>query len=529
MSDSCAYSDVIDLCLQEKDYKTGITVRELIVKAINVDSDADAPELWRLYLKSLQNDAEYCFDAYMQFIEWDREPRNRFYLPRRKALKQAVQGLQDLEDDILDLYCLSLPPGTGKTTLALFYLTWIAGKRPDMPSLTGSHNAGIVEGMYDEALRIMTDSEYNWGKIFPGSSVVSTSAKYHMLDINTPKRFKTLEFTSLGAGNAGRFRAQKLLYCDDLIPGTEVAFNPDSLDKVYQQYTDDLRQRKIGDCKELHIATRWARLDVIGRLQIKAMETPESAQRSRFDSMPALNDNEESNFDYPGTEASFSTKFYLDMRDTMEPTSWNALYMNEPVERSGLLFPEEQLRYYTELPEQEPDAIIALVDTKDKGKDYYTAAVFNNYGGEDWFVADAVCDNQVPSVVEPKVADLLIRNGVRRVRFESNAGGGRASEAVEKRVKELGGTTEFDMPKFTAANKETKILDCSPWIAHHLIFKDKTSYKRNSDYSRFMRFLTNYVVMGKHQKDDSADVCAMAYDFTLMYRGPKYEIGDRLF
>lgn len=44
----------------------------------------------------------------------------------------------------------SLPPGVGKTTLAIFFLTWLAGKIPDKPMLTGSHSNAFVRGVYLE-------------------------------------------------------------------------------------------------------------------------------------------------------------------------------------------------------------------------------------------------------------------------------------------------------------------------------------------------------------------------------------------
>ena len=104
-----------------------------------------------------------------------------------------------------------------------------------------------------------------------------------------------MEFTSIGTGNAGLYRAATLLYCDDLVSGIEVALSKERLDKLWETYTTDLRQRKIGDhCKELHIATRWSVHDVIGRLEREYGDS----DRAKFIVIPALNENDESNFDY---------------------------------------------------------------------------------------------------------------------------------------------------------------------------------------------------------------------------------------
>ena len=54
-----------------------------------------------------------------------------------------------------------------------------------------------------------------------------------------------------------------------MIGGIEEAMNPIILDKLWDKYAVDARQRKIQDtdgknCKEIHIATRWSVHDVIG-------------------------------------------------------------------------------------------------------------------------------------------------------------------------------------------------------------------------------------------------------------------------
>ena len=269
--------------------------------------------------------------------------------------------------------------GTGKTTLALFYLTWIGGKYSDEPTLTGSHSNAFIRGAYDECLRMMDkDGEYLWREVFPTVSISNTNAKDCRIDIGNRKRFETLEFTSIGTGNAGLYRAARLLYCDDLVSGIEVAMSKERLDKLWEIYTTDLRQRKIGDhCKELHIATRWSVHDILGRLERQYGND----DRARFIVLPALNENDESNFDY-AYGVGFSTKAYHEQRDIMDDVSWRALYQNEPIEREGLLYSEDELRRYYELPDQDPDAIIAICDTKDTGKDYGFMPVAYLYGSD---------------------------------------------------------------------------------------------------------------------------------------------------
>lgn len=57
------------------------------------------------------------FDDYMIYVEWNREAEKKFWLPRRKILLPVVDSIQSLIDDELDLLTISLPPGSGKSTI----------------------------------------------------------------------------------------------------------------------------------------------------------------------------------------------------------------------------------------------------------------------------------------------------------------------------------------------------------------------------------------------------------------------------
>ena len=484
---------------------------------------AEMGALYGLHKEVLLAVAPYDFDSYLQYVEWNRAPEKKFYAPRRKQLKPFVQAIQDLADDKLDLVCGSLPPGVGKSTVAMFALTWFGGRNPDAPILTGSHSNSWVRGAYDECLRIMdVKGEYLWHDVFPDVQVSSTNAKDCRIDLGKRKRFETLEFTSIGTGNAGLYRAQTLLYCDDLVSGIEVAMSKDRLDKLWEIYNTDLRQRKIGRCKELHIATRWSVWDVVGRLE---MEYGDS-ERARFIVTPAVDENDESNFDYP-YGVGFSTQFYHEQREIMDDVNWRALYMNVPVEREGLLFSEDELRRYYELPDGEPDAIIAVCDTKDRGADYFFMPVAYQYG-PDFFIDAVICDNGNPDVVEPRLVHILVERAVQLARFESNQAGGRIATSVQEKVKEQGGRCKITT-KYTTANKETKIIVNSPWVKEHCLFKDDSVIKNDKEYRRFLRFLCGYTMAGKNKFDDVPDGMSQLAEFVQSFAMNRVEIVKRPF
>ena len=525
------FKDMYDFCREVMKTDIPLAVKYLVKLSDELDRaipsgkfDDVIVELYALHKKVWLAAAPHHFESFLLYIESNREPSKKFYPPRRKVLKQVVDALQELEDDKLDLLAISLPPGSGKTTLAIFYLTWLSGKHSDEPMLTGSHSNSFVRGVYDECLRILdVQGEYLWHDVFPAVQVSNTNAKDCRIDLGKRKRFETLEFTSIGTGNAGLYRASRLLYCDDLVSGIEVALSKERLDKLWETYTTDLRQRKIGDhCKELHIATRWSVHDVIGRLEADYG----NSDRAKFIVIPALDDNDESNFDY-AYGVGFNTKFYHEQRAIMEDASWRALYLNQPIEREGLLYSADELRRYFELPNGEPDAILSVCDTKDRGTDYCGMPVVYKYG-DDYYVEKIICDNSNPEVVETRLVMTLIEHKVQMSRFESNSAGGRVAQKVQEQVKAKGGITKITT-KYTTANKETKIIVNSPWVKEHCLFKDDSVIKGDKEYKRALNFLCSYTMAGKNKHDDIPDVFAQLSEYIQSLVGGKVEVFKRPF
>lgn len=527
--DMQAYRDLLNICRETM--KTDIPLAVEYLEKLSDWIEEIIPgikdigkmrEMFSFHREVVFAGARESFHLCLLAVEWNRDPDKKFYPPRKMVLREVVKALQELEERKLDLLAVSMPPGSGKTTLAIFYLTWIAGRHPEEPTLTGSHSNSFVRGVYDECLRIFDQNgDYLWQEVFPETQVANTNAKDCRIDLGKRKRFETLQFTSIGTGNAGLYRAMHLLYCDDLVSGIEVALNKERLDKLWETYTTDLRQRKIGDhCGELHIATRWSVHDIIGRLE----QMYGSSQRARFIVLPAMNENDESNFDY-AYGVGFNTQFYRQQRDIMDDASWRALYMNEPIEREGLLYHQDELRRYFELPEEGPDAIIGICDTKDKGTDYAFLPVAYVYG-QNYYIEDCVCDNGLPEIVDARLADILVRHKVNQCRFESNSAGGRVAEKVQQLVKDRGGVTHITT-KYTTANKETKIIVNSAWVKEHCLFKDESQYRKNSDYGKFINMLCSYTMAGKNKNDDTADGMAMLAEYAQSFGASRVEVFQR--
>lgn len=465
-------------------------------------------------------------DSFFRYIEHKREPKERFYMPRRKQFLKIglVDALQGMIDDKYDILCISLIPGAGKTTIEKFFNAAVIGWYPKDFNLFYSHSGDITRMYYDGMYDIVTNAdEYAWNEIFPDLQVTSTNAKVEQFNVGKYKPFPSVQCTSVGSKNAGKVRASKFLLVDDMIGGIEEALNPMILEKLWSKYSVDARQRKIQDtdgknCKEIHIATRWSVQDVIGRIQNMYVGNP----RVKVIAVPDIDPvTGQSNFDYEFS--GFDVSFFEDQQLLMDEISYKCLYKQEPIEREGLLFPDDKIRRYLNLPHGTPELITAQCDTKGKGTDYFVLPVLQKYG-DDYYCVDAVCDNTADYEMQyENAANILVNNEVQECEFERNAGGDRVAMEVNKRVESKGWICNItDTP--TETNKEARIFQCSSWILQHVIFKDPSKYKPNEPYGIMMSLLKQYSVSGKRQLDDVPDVFSnFAIRITIGNRVAKVE------
>ena len=406
-------------------------------------------------------------------------------------------------DDPCHLYITDDYIITHNTTLSKFFLSAVIGWFPNDYNLFFSHSGDIARMYYDGVYDIVSNTdEYCWREIFPKLKVTSTNAKMQQFNIGKYKPFPSIQCTSRGSNNAGTVRTNRFLMVDDLIAGIEEAMNKNQLDKLWNIYAVDARQRKIDGAKEIHIATRWSVHDVIGRIQRQFEDNP----RCRFISAPDIDpETGKSNFDYMFN--GFSEQFFHDQESVMDDVSYKCLYKNEPIEREGLLYHVEDLRRFATLPEREPDAILSICDTKAKGSDYFVMPVFYQYGN-DYYMVDCLCNKDSDYDVQyEKMVDLVVRHNIQMLEIEANMGGDRIAHELGERLKPMAHRCNITT-KYTESNKETRIIVNAEWVKRNVLFRQPDDYMRKSEYGEFMSQLLSYSVEGKNPHDDVCDVMA---------------------
>lgn len=491
----------------------------------NRNRKVEGDEWDKLYWQTYLNGARArIFNDYLLFLEHKREPRKMFYKPKIKQFEkfQLIESYQGMLDDKYDILCISMPPGTGKTTLLKFFHSAVIGWFPDDYSLFYSHSSDITRMYYDGVYQMVDDSlEYAWHDIFPDLKITSTNALMQQFNVGKYKPFPSLQTTSVGAKSAGKVRASKFLLTDDMIGSLEEALNKNYLDKMWGAYTVDALQRKTVDsnnnpCKEIMQATRWSTQDVIGRL----IDIYDGNNRVRVISIPATDpETGDSNFDY--AIGGFTKEFFANQALLMDDVSYNCLYKQQPVEREGLLFPEEKIMRYKELPTSKIERITAQADTKSTGTDFFVLPVLIKYEGKDlYYCVDCVCSSSPDYEAQyENSANLLVDNKVEDCEFESNNGGDRVSLEVNKRVLKKGWICNISF-RATETNKEARIYQCSNWILQHVVFRDKKLYTPKEPYGVMMSLLAQYSTSGKKQLDDVPDTFAN-FALRIQRREPK--------
>lgn len=496
--------DDLSLCLKARKYAQRIASK----------GDLEAYDVVKeTYLWAAPKD----FDSYLIYLEWNRKPEERFYLPRRKCILPFVRDLQDLVDDKLDELFLSCPPRVGKTSLLMFFVTWIIGRDSERSNLYSAYSDTITSAFYSGVLEVLNDpTTYLWHDIFPKSKIVATNSKNETINIDRNKRYASLTCRSLYGTLNGSCDADGMLISDDLLSGIEEALNKDRMITAWGKVDNNLLSRAKESAKILWCGTRWSMTDPIG-LRIDTVMNNEKFKNRRVKiiNIPALNENDESNFDYM-YGVGFSTEVYHQRRASFERNndmaSWLAQYMGEPIERDGAVFSPDDFRYYNGvLPDGDPDRVFTAVDPAWGGGDFVAAPIICKYGN-DLYVTDVVYDNSDKRVTQRLVADKVVEHNVAAVQVEATKTTEEYANGIEAILSEYGRKINLTTKTATQTKggKQQRIFDKAPDIRERMIFLENG--KRSKAYQLFMQNVFSFKMVGKNKNDDAPDSLCMAIE-----------------
>lgn len=508
-------------------FKAGQEVYQNCLFNVSNTKDTDEKRRWlQLTKDSLLFLAHRYFDSFLLYLEFDRKPEKRFYAPRKKQLKPIVDGYQACADGECDLLTVSMPKRCGKSQLgSILYPIWRAGFFPDKSILLVGQGDQLVKSFYDGCLEILQDkATYNYWQVFPNATLTATNAELKTIDFNMKRRFSTITCRSIDGKLTGATEASNLLSIDDPVSGYEEAQNYDRLDLLWNKIRGDVLGRRKENVPIIAIGTRYSLKDPIGHLQEIGSQL---GWRMKIIEVPALDPvKDTSNFDYK-YGLGFSTAYYRNERKLTSESQWASEFQQQPIETRGAVFAKDSLQYYMELPNQEPDAIIAVVDTALGGGDFTCMPVAFIYG-EDVYIEDFVYTSALPEFTVPEMAQKCVKYKVSVNQVESNNQGLMIAEHLSDSIKKMGGNTSI-RTKLTTANKQTKILTQSDFIKQHFYFKHESRYEAGSEYGAAMRALWGYSQLAKKVHDDCPDALSQLSMLIQSLTGCKVQVFQRPF
>lgn len=501
-------------------------IRAGLKLAVDTRDFKTAEEFDNLLFRSLLFCAPHYFDAYLQAVEYGKPLDKKFYLPRRHYLRRYVEGYQEVLEGKLDFLSISMPKRCGKSQLGINFTNMLSGKFPDRSTLMEGTGDDLVQSFYKGCLEyIQQPNDYHFYDIFPESKLVQTKADTKVINLLHKSRFPTVMCRSIDARQVGLSEATNLLYLDDCVEGREEAKNRQRLDDKWEVISGDIIGRAIEGTPIVICGTRYSLYDPIGHLQ---EEMRKQGKRCKIIETPALDPvTDESNFEYirEGRKV-FTTQYFRDQREMLSAEQFESEFQQQPFEAKGILFPEASLNRYFELPvDREPDSIIAVCDTADKGADYCSMPIAAVYGDE-VYIVDVVFDDSPPEVTKPECAKALMDNLVVAGTFESNNAGTYFARDVQQILTDRKYVCNI-RTKRTISNKQTRIEFASDNIIKHFYFKDPSLYARNSQYAMFMKQVTTYTRSGKVPHDDAPDSLSLLENELRGLVGAKVEVFKR--
>lgn len=495
-----------------------------------IEHDTSTP-LVDKYYEILKVLSPHDFEAFIFYMEKNRKPSKRFYAPRMGTLGQAAKDFNDLENGTLKYFALSMPPRVGKSTLGMFFLAWVACKKPNSHSAMGGHSGVLAKSFYSELLNLILTDEYTFRELFvymhpeylQSKFPTRQSAEEYSITLGDADRFPTIvargidsSWTGVVDISGGDITTCGYLYVDDLVRDREMSLSPIRMENCYQSYLNIMVDRKNDGAREIQIGTLWGCSDPIERMRA----AHEGEEGYRFRRIPALDDNDESNFQY--LRNGFSTQFYHDMRERLDNAEWMAKFMQQPYIREGLLFPTDELHFFNGVLPDGDSRIVSACDVALGGGDSLSMPIGREYSNGDVYIFDWVFNNGAKEVTMPEVVGKIIGNEIREMRFEANQGGDLYCDYVDSELRRQGykcSCTSKRAPN--TMDKMSKIMAFSGDVKRKFYFltpKKPTKeeleqdrqygikrYTRGAEYQKAMDEMQMFVTLGKNTHEDAVD------------------------
>ena len=253
-----------------------------------------------------------------------------------EIIAKELENIETFGDRDYKVLLVFVPPRHGKSELcSIDFPAWYLGRNPDKEIITVSYSSELAQDFGGKTRSVISGEAYPY--IFNVTLKEDEQAKAKW------RTNKGGSYTSVGVGGSITGRGANILLFDDPIKNREEAESEVYRDKVWQFFTSTAFTRLEPKGVVVVILTRWHVDDLAGRI----LENDELSKRCKVIHFPAIATKREP-YRQQG-EALWPERFDIqsltEIKNTIGPYDWQALYQGSPVLSEDQEFKPEWYQY----------------------------------------------------------------------------------------------------------------------------------------------------------------------------------------
>lgn len=385
---------------------------------------------------------------------------------------------------------------------------FILGKKPDTKVAVVSYSAPKARKFNREVQRVIDTPEYH--EIFPGTALnasnVTTVAGSWLRNADECEIVGHRGgFKTVGVGGPLTGEPVDILIMDDIYKDAKSAWSPTVRESIEDWYDTVAETRLHNDSQQLIVFTRWHENDLAGRLlEQQGIYDPVTNPRGWVVVVyQAIKQGKPTEYDpREEGEALWPERHNLEKLEAIRSRNkhvFESLYQQDPKPLQGLMY-EQGFREYDVIPYSRKMIKKNYTDTADTGEDYLCSISYVETESAN-YVIDVLYTQKPMEYTEPKTAEQLSKNAVKKAVIESNNGGRGFARAVEKQCREMGNNLTKITWFHQSENKQIRIY------THSAAVQNLTYFPRGWEnmWPVFYKHLTTYMKVGTNEHDDAPD------------------------
>lgn len=308
--------------------------------------------------------------------------------PHHRLIASKLEAVE--RGDVTRL-AIFMPPRHGKSELASRrFPAWFLGRNPSLDVISASYNSDLASDFGRDVRDIARDPLFR--NVFSQFSLRA--------DSQAADRWKTNDggaYRSAGVGTAMTGRGADLLIIDDPLKDRQSADSELTRRRIWEWYTSTAYTRLMPGGRIVVIQTRWHDDDLAGRL----LEGDEGWDVLE---LPAIG---------PDGAALWSDQYDIsaltNIRNTIGPRDWSALYQQKPQADEGEFFKREWFKRWSVLPDVRKYLTADFAVTADAG-DYTVIRCWGVSSSGDVYLIDGYRGQSTSDVWIERLCDLVIKH-----------------------------------------------------------------------------------------------------------------------